>query len=148
MKHSLSNNKGIAMVTALAFITCLALLAAIIIAVAISEKKITSNEYAHGRSFYSADAAGEAAINWLRAQSSPPGIVDEDDHVFVPVGYSNLSQDHRYQFRITYLRKTTRPGWGAEYKDFEYNIEAVGASSQESESQIVVQASRLFKEGY
>jgi hypothetical protein len=148
MKQLLSNDKGIAMVTALAFITCLALLAAIIIAVAISEKWTSSNEYAHDRSFYSADAASEAGINWLRAQNSPPGILDGQNHVYVPNGYSQLSSDHLYQFQITYVRKMTRPGWGPEYKDFEYGIKAVGSSSQQSGSEIAVQARRLFKEGY
>jgi hypothetical protein len=148
MKHLLSDDKGIAMVTALAFITCLALLAAIIIAVAISEKWTSSNEYAHGRSFYSADAASEAAVNWLRSQNSPPIIVDGENHVYVPNGYTELNNDHRYQFEITYVRKINRPGWGSEYKDFEYDIRAVGSTSQESESEIAVQARRLFKEGY
>ena len=148
MKLLLKDNRGTAMVMTLLIITCLALLAVIIVSVSVLEKKTTFNEYTAMRSFYSADAGSEAAVNWLVLQTFPPDIVDAENHVFVPTDFSELSSDHRYQFEITYTRKMIRPGWGLQYKDFEYGITAQGASVQESESEIALQARKLFKEGY
>jgi hypothetical protein len=148
MRASFANNKGIAMVVALAFIFGLSVIATIIVAVATSEKKSAFNDYTYSRSFYSADAGGEAAINWLRIQNSPPGLLDTLKHVYVPSGYSSIASDHKYKHDVRYIRKKLRPGWSHHYKDFEYTINAEGASVQDSESQVEVQALRLFKEGY
>jgi hypothetical protein len=148
MKHTLKDNKGVAMITALAIITCLALLAVVIVSVSILEKKTTFNEYTTMRSFNSADAGTEAAVNWLRIQGYPPALLDADKHVYIPSDYSALSDDHKYQFEITYDRKRIRPGWSIHYKDFEYDVVALGESVQESESEIALHARRLFKEGY
>jgi hypothetical protein len=41
-----------------------------------------------------------------------------------------------------------RPGWSREYLDFDYTIDSDGASTQQSETVIQVQASRLFRQGY
>ena len=74
--------------------------------------------------------------------------IDADKHVFVPAGYTDLSDDHSYQFEITYDRNRIRPGWGTQYKDFEYDILGMGESRQNSESEVALHAKRLFKEGY
>ncbi len=148
MNSLLKDNKGIAMVVMLVFITCLALLAVIIVSVSIAEKKTVQNDYTSMRSFNSADAGTEAAVNWLRLRPTPPELVDADKHVFIPQDYTELSGDHRYQFEITYDRKRIRPGWGTQYKDFEYEILGMGESSQDSESEVALHAKRLFKEGY
>jgi len=136
------------MVVMLVFITCMALLAVIIVSVSITEKKTILNEYTSMRSFNSADAGTEAAVNWLRIRPFPPDMVDANRHVFVPQDYTELSDDHKYQFEITYDRKRIRPGWGTQYKDFEYDIVGMGESRQGSESEVALHAQRLFKEGY
>ena len=148
MKHTLTNNRGFAMVMAVAFIAGLSLLAVIVVAVATSEKKTEFAEYTHSRAFYSADAAGEGAINWLRFQGSPPVLLDVAKNVYVATGYTPLSGDHDYKYDIQFLRKRIRPGWSLEYKDFEYLVDADGASVQDGEAEVEIQALRLYKEGY
>lgn len=148
MKRPIGNNKGYAMVITLAFITALGLLAAIIVGVASTEKQTTFNETTHTQAFYSADAGGEAAINWLRFQDSPPPDLDGNGHVFVPTGYTPLSTKTDYRYDIEYQGKQWRPGWSHEWKDFRYQIESDGASSQSSEAKVEVQALRLYREGY
>lgn len=148
MKRILANNEGYAMVVALSFITGLALLATIIVAVATSEKKTSFNDFTYSRSFYSADAGGEAAINWLRLQTSPP-IKDNVNNVFVPTGFDTLTADHKYKHNVAYTRKRPRAGWDfKQYKDFEYKVEADGSSVQQSEAEVELQVLRLFREGY
>lgn len=148
MKRLVENNSGYAMVITLAFITALGLLAAIIIGVATSEKQTTFNETTHTQAFYSADAGGEAAINWLRFQNSPPPQLDTNGHVFVPTGFTPLTTKNDYRYDIEYQGKQFRPGWSQEYKDFRYQIESDGASSQNSEASVEVRALRLYREGY
>lgn len=148
MRSIISNEKGMAMVVALSVIMGLALLGVIVIAVATSEKRTAFNDYTHTRSFYAADAGGEMAINWLRIQDNPPNLLDAQKRVFVPAGYDSLADEELYKYGITFIRKRVRPGWSLEYKDFEYRIEAQGASVAESQSEIELQTRRLFKEGY
>ena len=148
MKQTLTNNHGYAMVIAIAFIAGLTLLAVIVVSVATSEKKTEFAEYTHSRAFYSADAAGEGAINWLRFQASPPPEVDGARHVFVATGDTPLSADEDYRYDIQFVRKRIRPGWSIEYKDFEYMIDGRGSSVQEGEAEVEIQALRLYKEGY
>jgi hypothetical protein len=148
MKWLPKNEDGYAMVMALSFVTALALLAAIIVGVATTEKQTTANETTHTRAFYSADAGGEAAINWLRFQNTPPAKLDNDGHVFVPTGYTPLSYKDDYRYDVQYQGKRWRPGWSHEYKDFQYEIESDGSSTQNSEASVEVQALRLYREGY
>jgi len=136
------------MVMTLGYLSVLILIAAIIVVVAVSEKRTSHIQYNHGRSFYSADAGGEAAINWLRVQNSPPGILDSNNHVYIPASYDSLGKAGKYKFSITFVGKRNKPGWGLGYKDFDYGIISDGLSAQESESEIGIQARRLFKEGY
>jgi hypothetical protein len=147
MTH-LNNEKGAALIVTLMMIAGLAVIGGIIVVIAASEKQVVFNESTHMRSFYSADAGGEAAINWLRTQGSPPDILDGANNVFVPSGQTSLSSDHRYQFGIQYTGKRPRPGWSKEWKDFDYLVDSDGESVRDSRSEVELQTSRLFQEGY
>lgn len=148
MTYQPADERGSAMVLALGVLAVLALLSIVVVMIASSEKWTESGEYAHSRAFYSADAAGEAGLNWVRAQGRPPSILDANRSVYLSGGYTPLSSDHNYKYDVRYLRKHFRPGWSLEYKDYEYAIEADGASARQSEAAIEVRATRLFKEGY
>ncbi len=149
MKHTLADERGSALILAIGVLVVLAAIAGVIVSIAISEKKSQSATYTGSRAFYSADAAGEAGINWIRTQPSPPGLLDAQKNVFLSGGYIPLNPTHSYKFDVQYVGKHFRPGWDAEYyKDFEYRIDANGASVQQSESAVEVSALRLYKEGY
>ena len=148
MMERREGERGSAMVLTLAVVAGLALLAMIVVSIATSAKWTEFSEYTHSRAFYSADAAGEAAINWIRFQPSPPSILDAQNRVFVAGGMTALSANHNYQFDVQFVRKRFRPGWSLEYKDYEYLIDADGASAQSSEAAIEVRVTRLFREGY
>jgi hypothetical protein len=149
MRSLLRNEHGYAMVITLAFIMGLSLLAVIVVNVATSEKQTAFNETTHTQAFYAADAGGEAAVNWLRFQTSPPArVASGDNHVFVPTGYTPLGSKNDYRYDVEYMGKTFRPGWSTEYRDYIYDIDADGASSQASQATVAVQALRLYREGY
>jgi Tfp pilus assembly protein PilX len=148
MTKRLANERGSALVLAIGVLAILALLAVIVVSIASSEKWTEFAEYTHQRAFYSADAAGEAGLNWIRLQPNPPAIIDANNNVFVAGGFTPLSGDHNYKFDVQYVRKRFRAGWSLEYKDYEYAIDAEGASAKQSEAAIDIQALRLFREGY
>ena len=66
------NENGSAMIMVLGALAILAVIAIAVVAISISEKRTGSSEYAGARAFYSADAAGEAGVNWVRHQYTPP----------------------------------------------------------------------------
>lgn len=136
------------MVLALGVLAVLAVLALIVVAIAVSEKHTELSDYAGTRSFNSADAATEAGVNWLLLQQNPPPLIDAQSNVFVAAGYTSLSTDHRYKYDVQYRSKRVRSGYSVEYKDYEYRVQATGASSQQSLSAVELGATRLYREGY
>jgi Tfp pilus assembly protein PilX len=143
-----SNERGAAMVLVLGVLAALAVLALVVMRLVMSEKRTQFTDYANNRSFYSADAAGEAGVAWIRQQPSPPSLVDSLNHVSVSNAYTTLSANHLYKYNVQFVRKKYRPGWSLEYKDFEYLVEASGASTQQAESAVELGAMKMFKEGY
>lgn len=143
-----SDERGAAMVFALGVLAVLAVLALVIVAIVISEKRTSAADYAYNRAFYSADAASEAGVHWIRGQLSPPPLVDTLSHVRVSDSTVVLSNDHLYEFDVAYVGKQFRPGWSVEYKDYIYRVQATGASSQQSQAALEVNATRLYREGY
>jgi Tfp pilus assembly protein PilX len=148
MNRPMSSERGSAMVMALGVLTVLALLAVIVLTIVSANKRTESSDYANNRSFYSADAASEAGVHWIHTQGCPPSIVDTLGHVSVTTAYTTLDTDHQYRFNVRYVTKKFRPGWSVEYKDYQYVVEATGASAQQSQSTVNVNAARLFREGY
>lgn len=143
-----NSERGAAMVLVLGVLAALAVLAMVVMAIVVTEKRTQFAEYSNHRSFYSADAAGEAGVAWIRRQGSPPPVVDSLNHVSVAASYTALSNDHRYQYDVQFVRKRFRPGWSVEYKDYEFLVEARGASVQQSEAAVELGAARLYREGY
>jgi Tfp pilus assembly protein PilX len=136
------------MVLVLGVLAALAVLAMVVMAIVTTEKRTQLADYSNNRSFYSADAAGEAGVAWIRRQPNPPSLVDSLSHVSVSNAYTALSNDHLYKYDVRYVRKQFRPGWGVEYKDYEFMVEAKGVSAQQSESAVELGVRRPFKEGY
>lgn len=140
--------RGSAMVLAIGVLAVLAVLAIVVLTVVIGEKKTSSSEYAYNRAFYSADAASEAGVHWLRRQPSPPALVDTLNHVFTQSTFTNVSDDQQYLVNVQYVSKRFRPGWSTEYKDYVFLVQASGASAQQSAAAVEVGATRLYREGY
>ena len=149
--HRLSqtpDREGFALVTTLLIVMVLSVLAVAVAWMATSEKKISFAEGVHVRSVYSADAGGEAGINFLRLADSPPQIIDVSDNSVLAIGETAVLNSQTYAYDCFYWGKSPRPGWGVEFKDYDYRVASTGRASTNGESQIQLIASRLFKEGY
>jgi len=152
MSTNLSNDRGSALVVALLFILGLTLTAAIVVRIAGGEKHVAFNDYTHTRAFYSSDAGGEEAINWIRTRRVAP-TPDAQSKVRNQGSYTDLvvagsTEENKYKNSITYDGRRYRPGWSREYVDYDYTITSDGASVQQSSTVVEVQASRLFRQGY
>jgi len=49
---------------------------------------------------------------------------------------------------VQFVSKRVRPGYSLEYKDYAYTVQANGASAQSAQSNIQLDATRLYREGY
>jgi Tfp pilus assembly protein PilX len=143
-----TDERGAAMVLVLGVLAVLAVLALVVMNIVVSEKKTESADYENNRSFYSADAASEAGVAWIRRQPDPPSLVDTLNHVSVSTAYTALADDDRYKYNVQFVRKRFRPGWSVEYVDYEYLVEARGASARQAEAAVELGATRWFTEGY
>ena len=152
MLKLIRNDRGSALVTAMFFIVGLTAIATIIVFVTGAERKVAHNEYTHMRAFNSSDAGTEQAINWLRFQAFPPDedpgnankVVDQGSYTTLTDPNASYQEDNRYQYDITFSGQRWNPEYGTDWVDYDYQIEAEGASSQQSQTNIEVQASRLF----
>lgn len=147
-KQTELNREGFAMVTTLLVVLVLSVLAVGVVWMASSEKKISFAESVHVRSVFSADAGGEAGINFLRVADSPPRISDFGSMTVQNIGDTELAGSQSYQYNAQYMSKRAKPGWGTGYMDYDYRVESTGEASTSGESEVQVVVSRLFKEGY
>ena len=140
--------EGFALVTAVLVVLVLSVLAVGVAWIASSEKKTTFAESVHVRSLFAADAGGEAGINFIRVADTPPSVVDWNTRVVQVQGQTVLDGSQAYAYDARFVRRVPKPGWGVDYKDFDYRIGADGRASTDGAASVDVVVSRLFKEGY
>ncbi len=140
--------EGFAMVTALLVVLVLSVLAVGAVWLATSEKKTTMAEATHVQSVFSADAGGEAAINFIRVSDAPPQILDFTTMAVRTQPNTSLEGSQEYNYDVNFVRKSPKPGWGVDYLDYDYNVAALGGAGRQGNSGVAVVVSRLFKEGY
>ena len=142
------NREGFAMVTTLLVVLVLSVLAVGVSWIASSEKKTTFAESVHVRSVYSADAGGEAAINFLRMSEVPPVVQDFGTRLVRRQGTTGLDGSQTYDYTTSFITKRPKPGWGMDYLDYDYRVDSHGTASRLGQSGVELVVSRLYKEGY
>jgi len=142
------NREGFAMVTTLLVVLILSVLAVGVAWIAGSEKKTTFAESVHVQSVYSADAGGEAGINFLRMSEVPPSRVNFANDLVRNQGTTALQGTQTFDYSVFESGRAYKPGWGFEYMDFDYRIDSHGTASRLGESGVQLVVSRLYKVGY
>jgi len=140
------DRRGFAMVTTLLVVLVLSVLAVGVAWLASSEKKTTFAESVHQRSVFAADAGGESGINFIRVADTPP--LAAADSTVRNQGDTNLTGTSTYSYNAKYEGKEPKAGWGFDYLDYLYRVNAAGAASRNGEAAVDLVCSRLFKEGY
>jgi Tfp pilus assembly protein PilX len=144
-----SRREGFALVSALLIILVLSIIGLGAGLLAGSEKRCSFAECVHARALCSADAGGECAINFLRLSADPPLMVDTETRIVNTVAPTTLEGSQQYAYACRYLGQRPKPGWGIEYLDYDYAVDASGASASEGRSDVALVISRLFyQEGY
>ena len=142
------DREGFAMVTALLVVLVLSVLAVGVVWLAGTEKKTSWAEGVHMQSVFSADAGGEAAINFLRTSETPPIALDANQTVRNQAS-TNLHDSQAYDYTARFLVARPKPGWDpTKYRDFEYEVQTHGTASQSGDSDIEMVVSRLYQIGY
>ncbi len=152
MTHHSHDERGSAMVMALGALAVLAVIAIAVVAIVIAEKRTGMSDYTGSRAFYTADAASEAGVNWIRHQASPPIPVDTLRYFRMDTTVVLDARD-KYKFDVEpppfpAPKKRYRAGWTREWVDYEFRVQASGASSQQSQAAIEVGATKLYRRGY
>ncbi len=140
--------EGFALVTTLLIVMVLAVLAMGAAWIASAEKKTSFAEGVHISSVFSADAGGEAGINFLRLADSPPSIIVSADSTVRQQGHTVIHDHQGYEYSCRFMRKSPKPGWGIEYLDYDYTISSTGSAAVDGNTVVDMVAGRLFKEGY
>lgn len=140
--------EGFALVATLMIILVLTVIAVGATWLASSEDKVTTAESVHTRALLSADAGGESAINFIRLADDPPPIIDFGDMTVRTQGATAIDAGQQYQYGCRFVRKRPKAGWGTEYLDYEYAVDAAGTTGAQGNSAVQVVASRLYREGY
>lgn len=140
--------EGFAMVTALLVVLVLSVLAVGATWLATSEKKTTTAESQHMRSVFSADAGGEAGINFIRTADDAPDYLDWNTKLVQTQGTTAIEGTQTFGYDVNFQRKRIKPGWQGEFLDYDYRIGALGEAGTHGEAGVAVVASRVFREGY
>lgn len=144
-----SRREGFALVSALLIILVLTIIGLGAALLAKNEKRCSFSECVHARALCSADAGGECAINYLRLSEDPPLMLDTATQLVNTVAPTVLEGSQQYAYTCRYVGQRPKPGWGTEYLDYDYAVDANGASSREGRSDVALVISRLFyQEGY
>ncbi len=143
------DREGFALVTTLLMVLVLSVLAVGVVWMASSEKKTAFAEQNHITSLFSADAGGEAGINFVRLAPRPPLVIDwADSSVSYQAGV-NLHDSQNYGYNCLW-RSTSAPplGWDMDYKNFNYRINSNGSAATKGKSNVRMSIARLYREGY
>lgn len=143
-----TNREGFALVTTLLMVLVLGVLAMGVVMMATSEKKISFAEHVHVTSQFSADAGGEAGINFVRLSDKPPRIIDFANRTVRHQGQTNIAGRQNYDYDAQYLQKSPRPGWDTDYVNYNYQINSTGKAAVNGRSNVRLVVSRLYREGY
>ena len=146
--ESRTDREGFALVTTVLVVLILSILAVAVAFMASAEKKTSFADGVHVRSIFSADAGGEAAINFIRTQETPPQIINFGDNNVRSQGDTALLGTQSYDYDAHYVQKRPKPGWGMDYLDYDYRLASTGQAAQEGRTSVELVVSRLFKEGY
>lgn len=144
-----SRREGFALVSALLIVLVLAVIGLGAAWLASGERRCSFADSVHTRALLSADAGGEAAINFLRLSEEPPLVTDYVSLTVQSVGDTPLEGSQDYAYSCRFLGQRPKPGWGIEWLDFEYGVDARGGASTEGRSDVEMIVSKLYyQEGY
>ncbi len=155
---TIANDRGSALVVALLVLVLLTLMGISATTTSTIEVQMAGNEKFHDMAFYAAESGWQTSLNWLDGQY--PGVtwkyMDWDGGKFiefngdfakdaakVPV---TLAGDNHTEYYIKIESVGTRavPGYGTNFRRFNYRVNSVGFGPRNARSEVSVVAGKIF----
>ena len=158
VRTSLSNERGIGLVSALLIISLLAILSAVIAVVAVNERRSAFNEVLHSGSLIAADSGTEQAISWLKGQDDIPMV---DNLATLQVNAQTLSKlathsNQRFEYEMNVALNAAGnpdfgppPGYDAnQFLRVNYDVISSGEAGLSGHSNVAIIVAKVFTSGY
>ncbi len=152
--YTIANDRGSALVVALLVLVLLTLMGISATTTSTIEVQMAGNEKFHDLAFYAAESGWQTSLNWLDRQY--PGVTqnlgwDVDSKNFVLENYNTpdyivLAEDNdtEYSVKIEFVGTRAVPGYGTNFKRFNYRVNSVGIGPGNARSEVSVVAGKIF----
>ena len=154
------NQNGSALLLALLILMMLTLMGISATTTSTIGVQLAGNEKNHEMAFYAAESGWQEALNWLDTQY--PGVTQEvgwdaSSDTFSPgdkhdaPDYISLADDNNtgYYLKVNFGGTTSVPGYGTNFRRFNYTVHSVGVGPGNIRSEVSVTAGKIFDtEGY
>ena len=156
--YDITNDRGSALLVALLILVLLTLMGISAITTSSIEVQMAGNDKFHEMAFYAAESGWQDALNWLDRQY--PGITEQvgwnatseifstGDKYDAP-DYIPLADDNNtgYYLKIDFAGTTPVPGYGSDFRRFNYRVNSVGVGPSNARSVVEVTAGKVFDMG-
>jgi hypothetical protein len=151
---TIDNDRGSVLVVALLVLVLLTLMGISATTTSTIEVQMAGNEKFHDMAFYAAESGWQTSLNWLDRQY--PGVTqnlgwDEESETFVPENYNTpdymvLAEDNdtEYSVKIEFVGTRAVPGYGTNFRRFNYRVNSVGIGPRKARSEVSVVAGKIF----
>ena len=150
----IANDRGSALVVALLVLVLLTLIGISATTTSTIEVQMAGSEKVYDMAFYAAESGWQTSLNWLDAQY--PAVtqnlgLDEGSETFVEENYSTpeymvLAEDNdtEYSVTITFVGTRSVPGYGTNFRRFNYRVDSTGIGPSNARSEVRVVAGKIF----
>ena len=151
---TIANDRGSALLIALLVLVLLTLMGISATTTSTIEVQMAGSEKVYEMAFYAAESGWQASLNWLDQQY--PAITqnlgwDQGSGTFVEANfntpdYSVLASDNdtEYSTKIEFLGTGAVPGYGTNFRRFNYRVDSVGIGPGNARSEVRVVAGKIF----
>jgi hypothetical protein len=151
---TIANDRGSALVVALLVLVLLTLMGISATTTSTIEVQMAGNEKFHDMAFYAAESGWQTSLNWLDRQF--PGVTqnlgwDWEEENFVVENYNTpdrivLAEDNdtEYSVKIEFVGTRAVPGYGTNFRRFNYRVNSVGFGPGNARSEVSVVAGKIF----
>ena len=156
-----ANEEGSALVLALLVLVLLTLMGISATTTSTVEVQMAGGERFYELAFYSAESGWQRTLNWLDDQY--PGVTDNlvwdgETNTFTQA-LGNLEETHtdgiplaadnntQYFVKVEFTGTTPVPGYGTNFRRFNYRVDSVGVGPGNARSEVMVSAGKVFDMG-
>ena len=151
---TIANDRGSALVIALLVLVLLTLMGISATTTSTIEVQMAGNEKFHDMAFYAAESGWQTSLNWLDRQY--PAVTqnlgwDGVSETFVEANYNTpdyivLARDNDTEYSVTIEFVGTRavPGYGTNFRRFNYRVDSTGIGPGDARSEVRVVAGKIF----